>query len=161
MASDAFQARPSTAAALRTHSFRITILLILTLRLGLAAEPGRAAQSASSTGSPANINPEVRAAYRAGSVAATANDFKTAEVEFEKVVRLAPQIEEGHGALGAVLMRQGKLPAAIKELQKAVELKPSDESAKINLGLAYQQSGANKEAIASFRGVEGGMHSTP
>ena len=61
------------------------------------------------------------------------NDFKTAEAEFEKVVRLVPQIEEGHSSLGAVLMQVGKFSQAIEELEKALALKPGDVAAQTNL----------------------------
>ncbi|MGC2526563.1 MAG: tetratricopeptide repeat protein, partial [Candidatus Acidiferrum sp.] len=135
---------------MRTYSARILFVLLL----GLGGNPGSGAQSTSSLGAQPTINEEVRAAYSAGTAAAAKNDFKTAEMEFEKVVRLAPQIEEGHGALGTILMRLGKFPQAIKELEKAVELKPTDISPRINLGLAYEQVGANKKAIALFQGVE-------
>ncbi len=65
-----------------------------------------------------------------------------------------PQIEEGHSALGAVLISLGKLPAAIQELEKAVALKPGDYSAKANLALAYQETGADQKAIVLFKEVE-------
>jgi protein O-GlcNAc transferase len=138
------------AGPLKTRSLR----LLFAFTLGLSAAQGSAAQSASSSGAQPTIREEVRAAYSAGTVAATKNDLKTAEAQFEKVVRLAPQIEEGHSALGMVQIRLGKLPQAIHELQKAIELRPTDISPRINLGLAYAQIGANKKAIALFSGVE-------
>jgi len=45
-----------------------------------------------------------RTCYGAGNAAVKNNDWKTAEAEFEKVVRLMPQIEEGHSNLGAVMV---------------------------------------------------------
>ena len=99
-------------------SFRI----LLVFALGLTTAGGFAAQTPSSPGSQATINEEAQAAYRAGTAAATNNDFKTAEAEFEKVVRLVPQIEEGHSALGAVLIHLGKFPQAIRELETALKL---------------------------------------
>jgi len=143
-------ARIHTASSLNGCSY----LVLLVVTLGMAAELGLAAQSASPPGSQANINEEAQAAYRAGTTAATNNDFKTAEAELEKVVRLVPKIEEGHSALGAVLLRLGKLPQAIKELETALDLKPGDASAQTNLALAYEQTGANKKAIVLFKNVE-------
>jgi Tfp pilus assembly protein PilF len=139
------RARPSRAVPLKRDAFHI--LLVLTL--GLATERGFAAPAASFPGSQVAPNEEAQAAYRAGTVAATNNDFKTAEAELEKVVRLVPQIEEGHRTLGAVLMRLGKLPQAIKELETALELKPGDISAQTDLALAYEQTGANNKAMRS------------
>ena len=146
------RSRTCTAMAmpLKTHSFCI----LLGLLLGLTPWTGSEAQTASSSASQAGINEEAQAAYRAGTAATANNDFKTAEVQFEKVVRLVPQIEEGHSALGAVLMRLGKLPEAIKELEKAHELKPGDASVQTNLALAYEQTGANKKAIVLFKSID-------
>ncbi|HJY90739.1 MAG TPA: tetratricopeptide repeat protein, partial [Candidatus Acidoferrum sp.] len=138
------------AVALKGHS--LSVLLVLTL--GLATELSSAAQTPSSPGSQPNIDEEAQRAYRAGTAAATNNDFKTAEAELEKVVRLVPQVEEGHSTLGAVLLRLGKLQQAIKELETALELKPGDVSAQTNLALAYEQTGANKKAITLFKKVE-------
>src|ERR1700684_341461 len=127
---------------------------LIFLTLASVPSPASAVQNPSSSGSSGNINDQVQAAYRAGASAVANNDFKTAEVLFETVVRLMPQIEEGHSALGAVLISLGKLPAAIQELEKAVALKPNDTSAKANLALAYQQTGADQKAIVLFKEVE-------
>src|ERR1700739_2836199 len=102
------------------------------------------AQTTAPQRSQAEINEEAQAAYKAGTAPAAKNDFKTAETEFEKVVRLVPKIEEGHSALGTVLLRQGKFPEAIKELEQALALKPGDIAAQTNLAVAYEQTGAHK-----------------
>ena len=132
---------------LTTDSLRIVFVLLVGLGTGICF----AAESASSSASQADINNEAQAAYQAGTAAAANNDFKTAEAQFEKVVRLVPQIEEGHSALGAVLAHLGKLPQAIKELETALRLKPGDISAQTNLALAYEQTGANQKAIFLLR----------
>ena len=142
--------QPQSAALLRTTLFRILLVLIL----GLANEIGSGTQTIPSSGSQADINKEAQAAYRAGTTAIANNDFKSAEAQFEKVVHLAPQIEEGHSALGAVQIRLGKFPQAIKELEKALALKPGDLSAQTNLALAYQQTGVNRKAIPLFEKLE-------
>jgi Flp pilus assembly protein TadD len=54
------------------------------------------------------------AAYRAGVAAFSRNDFNTAREDFEKVVRLAPSLELGHTALGAVLVRMGRINDGIR-----------------------------------------------
>src|SRR5271157_1905396 len=150
MCSGNVRPRARTATRLKIGSFCILLVLIL----GLASEPGFATQATSSSGTRADINKEAQAAYRAGTTAATNNDLKTAEAQFEKVVRLVPQIEEGHLALGAVLMRLGKFPQAIKELEKALALKPGDLPAQIDLALAYEQTGADKKAVFLFERIE-------
>jgi protein O-GlcNAc transferase len=142
--------RPQSAEPFKAGSIRV----LLVLMLGLSTELGFATQTTSSSGSQVDINKEAQAAYRAGTTAVSNNDFKTAEAQFEKVVRLAPQIEEGHSILGAVLIRLGKFPQAIKELEKALALKPGDLSAQTNLALAYEQTGANRKAIVLFEKLE-------
>lgn len=112
---------------------------ILTALLGLcpAQEP------------PASLK-EADAAYRAGVAALSSNDLKTARADFEKVVRLAPSAEQGHSALGAVLFRLGKTGEGINELEKALAMKPSDNSAQMNLALAYVQNGQPAKALPWF-----------
>src|SRR5580704_7589505 len=143
-----------TATPLKMRVFRIALVLILGLVIGREC----AAQTAASAGSQAE---QAQGAYRAGATAATNNDFKTAEAEFEKVTRLLPQVEEGHSALGAVLIRMGKFSQAIKELETAVALKPGDLSAQTNLAWAYEQMGAYPKAIAIFEKAEVEARQTP
>src|ERR1700685_2429235 len=55
------------------------------------------------------------AAYRAGTAAFSRNDFNVAREEFAKVVRLAPNSEQGHSDLGTVLLRLGRTGDGIRE----------------------------------------------
>jgi Tfp pilus assembly protein PilF len=73
---------------------RATLLVLSVLILALCAGFTLAAQTAPSSGTHADINKQIQAAYQAGSAAFANSDFKTAETEFEKIVQLAPQIEE-------------------------------------------------------------------
>ncbi|MFY9644204.1 MAG: tetratricopeptide repeat protein, partial [Terriglobales bacterium] len=123
-------------------------ILILALATTAATQPPAASPPQ------ADVNHAAQAAYQAGNTAIKNNDWKTAEAQFEKVVHLVPQIEEGHSSLGAVLIRLGKFPQAIKELEKAVALKPADIAAQTNLALAYEQTGAYKKAVATFAKLE-------
>jgi protein O-GlcNAc transferase len=92
--------------------------------------------------------------YRAGLTALTNNDLKKARENFEAVVQLEPGLEQGHSALGAVLVREGQWAAGIRELQRALEIKPADDAAQINLAVAYAQSGAPAEALPLFAKAE-------
>jgi tetratricopeptide (TPR) repeat protein len=85
--------------------------------------------------------------YRAGVAALARNDLSQAREDFEKVIRLAPQAEQGYSALGAVLVRLGETDKGIRDLQKALSILPSDNSAQLNLALAYLQKGANDKAL--------------
>ena len=88
--------------------------------------------------------------YRAGVAALAKNDVTTARTDFERVVHLAPQAEQGHSALGAVLVRMGDMTRGIRELEKALAMKPSDQVAQLNLAMAYTQTGAFDKALPLF-----------
>lgn len=97
---------------------------------------------------------EADADYREGVAALSRNDIKTAKSKFEAVVKLAPAAEQGHSALGAVLVREGQIAAGIRELQKALAIKADDGSAQMNLALAYEQTGQPANALPLFAKVE-------
>jgi len=97
---------------------------------------------------------EADADYRAGVAALSRNDIKTAKFRFEAVVRRAPAAEQGHSALGAVLVRDGQIAAGIRELQKALAIKADDGSARTNLALAYEQAGESANALPLFAKME-------
>ena len=129
----------------------VAVLLLATSVPGFASKPGSLAQAVAAQ---ADINKESRAAYQAGAAAVANNDYKTAEAQFEKVVQLAPQMPEGHGALGFVLIRLGKFHEAIQELERALTLRPGDVPVQSNLAWAYQQTGAHQKAIALFEKMD-------
>jgi len=89
-------------------------------------------------------------AYRDGVAALNRNDLKTAQLKFETVVRLAPAAEQGHSALGAVLVREGQWAAGTRELEKALSMKPGDHDALTNLAMAYSQAGVAAKAVPLF-----------
>ncbi len=99
-------------------------------------------------------SPQAYAAYQAGVAALSRNDFNTARAEFEKVVRLAPSLEQGHSALGTVLVRIGRTSDGIRELQKALAMKASDGSAQLSLALAYEQGGQFTKALPLLAKLE-------
>ena len=66
------------------------------------------------------------AAFHAGYAALQAGNLDLARTQFAEASRLAPQIPEGHEALGTVLVELGKPADAIPELQTALSLKPGD-----------------------------------
>ncbi|MGA8528781.1 MAG: tetratricopeptide repeat protein, partial [Acidobacteriaceae bacterium] len=92
--------------------------------------------------------------YRAGVAAMARNDLKTAKQEFAEVVRLAPNIEQGHSALGAVLVRSGEMADGIRELQKAVAMNAKDTSAEQNLAMALEADGQPARALPWFARLE-------
>src|SRR5271170_1061538 len=77
------------------------------------------------------------AAFRAGYAALQAGKLEQARVQFAESVRLAPQIPEGHEALGEVLFELDKPAEAASELEIALQLKPGDQGIEANLAQAY------------------------
>ena len=92
--------------------------------------------------------------YRAGAAALSHNDLQSALRDFQNVVRLAPSAEQGHSALGTVLVRLGRTSEGIRELNKALAIKPDDASAQLSLALAYLESGEAAKALPYFAKLE-------
>jgi tetratricopeptide (TPR) repeat protein len=92
--------------------------------------------------------------YRAGVAALGHNDLNNALADFEKVVHLAPAVEQGHSALGAVLIRLGRTNEGILELEKALSIQSTDSIAQTNLAMAYEQSGRAAKALPWFAKLE-------
>jgi tetratricopeptide (TPR) repeat protein len=92
--------------------------------------------------------------YREGVAALNRDDLETARAKFEAVTRLAPAAEQGHSALGAVLVREGQWAAGTRELEKALAIKPGDGAAQLNLAMVYAQTGAYEKAIPLFAKLE-------
>lgn len=98
------------------------------------------------------------AAYRAGQAALAQKDLSAAQSDFEQVVLLAPQAEQGHSALGAVLVSRGHTKEGIRELEKALTMKTTDSTAQTNLAMAYEQIGSPEKAIPLFARLEADAH---
>lgn len=105
--------------------------------LGLAQEPSASLKQADTD-------------YRAGVAALSRNDLNSALVDFENVIHLAPAAEQGHSALGAVLLKIGRTSEGIHELERALAITPSDRSAQLDLALAYEQNGEARKALPWF-----------
>jgi len=117
----------------------------------------------SSSGSAQVVSQNLKQAdsdYRAGVAALSRNDLNTALADFENVVRLAPAAEQGHSALGAVLVRLGRTSEGMQELEKALVSQPTDASAQQNLALAYQQNGQPAKALPLFAKLEASARAT-
>jgi tetratricopeptide (TPR) repeat protein len=96
------------------------------------------------------------AAYRAGQAALARHDLEAAQADFESVVKLSPAAEQGHSALGTVLLNRGRTEAGIRELEAALAIKRTDTTAQMNLALAYQQVGSPAKALPLFASLEQG-----
>jgi protein O-GlcNAc transferase len=122
--------------------------LLLGLAVLLAASAGRAQASAAQD--QADTLKQADIAFRAGYAAMQAGDLQQARVRFGEVVRLAPQIPEGHAALGEVLFEAGIPADAAAQFEDALRLKPNDPAVEANLALAYSKAAEPAKAIAPF-----------
>ena len=120
---------------MRLNSTRFSMVWLIVFLVGLSHADRLVAQEPSASLKQADAD------YREGTAALNRNDLKTASAKFEAVIHLAPGAEQGHSALGAVLVREGQLADGIRELQKALSILPTDSTAQTNLVLAYQQTG--------------------
>jgi len=90
------------------------------------------------------------AAFHEGYAALQAGKLEQARAKFAQAARLAPQIPEGHEALGEVLIELGKPAEAVPELEAALHLKPGDQGIESNLAFAFAKSGDAGNAVAQF-----------
>jgi protein O-GlcNAc transferase len=94
------------------------------------------------------------AAFHEGFAARQSGNLEVARNKFAEVVRLQPQIAEGHEALGAVLVELGRPLEGAREFETAAKIKPSDDGIEANLGLAFAQAGEPAKAIPHFHSAE-------
>lgn len=90
------------------------------------------------------------AAFHAGYAAMQSGELEQARAQFMIAASLAPEIPEGHQALGTVLVSLGKFSEAIAEFETALKLKPGDEAIESNLADAYLRSGNPAKALPFF-----------
>ena len=93
---------------------------------------------------------EANAQFQRGFAASAAGRLEEARAEFAEAVRLAPQIAEGHDALGSVLIALGRPADAIAELETAANQKPRDPIIEGDLARAYTGAGYAAKAIPHF-----------
>jgi protein O-GlcNAc transferase len=124
-----------------TLPFWLSFLLVALIGAAQAQEPSAGLRQAD-------------ADYREGVAALNRGDLETARAKFEAVTQLAPTAEQGHSALGAILVRQGQWAAGTRELEKALAIKPNDGGAQLNLAMVYAQTGAHAKAIPLFEKLE-------
>lgn len=92
--------------------------------------------------------------FHAGYEAAQKGDLAAAKADFQRVVQLAPEIAEGHGALGSVLLQMGQPALSVPELERALSIKNNDRSTRINLAVAYEETHVYDKSLALFRALD-------
>ena len=87
------------------------------------------------------------ALVRSGPEAGSAEESE-AIAAFEKSARLYPGFVHSRAGLGKLLLKRGEVDRAIVELEKAVELDPTETSPAFQLAQAYRRKGDNARADA-------------
>lgn len=79
-------------------------------------------------------------------------DRESALKEFRELVRKDPRWVEGHVALAATLMKQGRKAEALKSISEALRIKPNCVWAQLELSKHLLERGEYREAVAVLRG---------
>jgi len=78
-------------------------------------------------------------------------DYRTAQALWRDTVIKRPSNASAHNNLGCVLKDQNRIPEAVAELNRALQLEPDQAEAHYNLAAALLQTGDVAGAIAQFR----------
>lgn len=86
----------------------------------------------------------------------SAHQYDRARQSFQQALRLAPNEEEPHEAMGMYYLTQRKYGQAVQEFQRAIRLTEGDDDRpRLQLGLAFQLKGDPEKAQQIFEGVFG------
>ncbi len=81
-------------------------------------------------------------------VAPDTPDFEEARRSLERAIAADPESARSHAALGQLYLKGGETAAAIKQLERSLELDPAERTASYQLMLALRKAGRNAEAAA-------------
>jgi len=70
---------------------------------------------------------------------------------YKRAIALNPNLDEAHHQLGVVYFHIGLLDKAWAEIEKALEIKPSNTMARFRLGVINLYGGKYEQALANFR----------
>lgn len=97
------------------------------------------------------VTPEVQALYERARAAQAAEDTATAVADYEKILRLAPDLAPAYNNLGRLYYNLGKFSQAVDVLKRGLALAPEMHGAEVMLGASYFQMGRFAEAEAPLR----------
>jgi len=78
------------------------------------------------------------------------DELDKAMMEYEKAVRIDPELTEAHRALAEIYIRKGRIDEAIEELLKAAELQPGDRVVLARLRQVYEESHLRSTELLRF-----------
>jgi len=106
------------------------------------------------------LSDQARDHYDLGQLLVAAGSYTRAQAQFEKAIKMCPDVATLHLALGQVFLFQKTpdLTKAIRSLLRVIDLNPSWAEGHYWLGVAQEQKGELLDAIASF---EQAVHLAP
>ena len=91
--------------------------------------------------------------FQAGQQAMKSGQFELAVAEFNKVLRLSPNLVEAQVNLGLALHLLGQYGESLAVLAKAAQQKPELVPANLFLGIGYLKLGSHQKAVAPLERV--------
>ena len=79
------------------------------------------------------------------------NKLEEAEVEFLKLIDIAPKEKLGYANLGIVYLRTGKYKEAEEAIRKAIKIDPKDPNVRLILAKVLQMNGDKESAISELK----------
>ena len=116
-------------------------------------EGKQAFAGAAAAGSPTSgaLRQRLRALFGAAETHWKAGRWSDVIPVFREITRLDPNSAQAHHDLGLAFLRCGRLAEAAASLNRAVELRPSFQSALRYLAFVLEQEGPEAEAVAAYR----------
>jgi tetratricopeptide (TPR) repeat protein len=122
--------------------FRSVKFLSLCVLLGLYAYPGFAQED------------DLLSLYQHAKTAEASGDYKGATADYEKIIRLRPDMAEAYANAGNLYYAEGESQKAEAYFRKAIALKPALPGPYFFLGLLSFKARHYTEALKSFRDAE-------
>jgi O-antigen biosynthesis protein len=92
-----------------------------------------------------------RSQYLLGELYISLQRLDDARAVYEQLCKNVPGVYEGHFGLGSVLLKQNAAEEAIKELKRAIDIKPADPETYRLLGQALAKLGKKEESQAALK----------
>ena len=96
---------------------------------------------------------EMESRYQAGQAAIAAGDLSRARSIFEQLSRANPSVAEVHATLGALLFQQGDFTAALAELTRAKQVKPTLPKLDGLIAMSQSELGQYRTALPGLQQV--------
>lgn len=105
-----------------------------------------------------DVSPEVQALYAQAQGAQAAHRDEAAVADYEKILKLAPDLAPAYNNLGRLLYNLGRFPEAVTTLDKGLSLAPDMHPAQVMLGASHLELGQLNEALPP---LEAGVQAMP